>query len=252
MNTRSLAMSPAALLAAFCLSLIPFSSGCGATKAPRPVSEVSDGGRSVSPRPGKADRQAGIYHRLKAGQTLSALARIYQVPVAQLMQVNGINDPTSLRAGTRIFIPGATRAVKGSARSGPTLAWPITGRITTAFNTDAGGGKRHHEGIDIDGEMGQTIRAAAAGTVLEAATDGRYGKCILIDHGAGLMTFYAHASKLLVHPGERVEQGEAIAEVGRSGNARGTHLHFETRRDGCPVNPLVYLGDRTVMATATR
>jgi murein DD-endopeptidase MepM/ murein hydrolase activator NlpD len=125
----------------------------------------------------------------------------------------------------------------------------LRGRITTRFNP-SGGDSRHHEGIDIDGESGQPIRAAAAGTVARAGRDGRYGNAVLIEHGDGLTTFYAHASKLLVRDGERVERGQTIAEVGRSGNARGSHLHFEARRNGKALNPLRLLRAETVLPAA--
>ncbi|HEV8376984.1 MAG TPA: M23 family metallopeptidase, partial [Candidatus Polarisedimenticolia bacterium] len=130
------------------------------------------------------------------------------------------------------------------------FAWPLEGRITSPFSLE--GRHRHHEGIDIDGNLGQRIRSAAAGRVLQAGKDGRYGNAVLIDHGDGLTTFYAHASKLWVHAGERVEGGEVIAEVGSSGNARGTHLHFETRRDGHPMNPLKLLPDAGVLQVHRR
>ncbi|MFQ5877834.1 MAG: murein hydrolase activator EnvC family protein, partial [Acidobacteriota bacterium] len=100
---------------------------------------------------------------------------------------------------------------------------------------------RRHDGVDIDGRRGDTIVAAAAGRVAEAGTGRGYGKMVLIEHGGGLTTLYAHASKLLVRVGERVRAGEPVARVGRSGNARGTHLHFEVRRHGRPIDPLPLL-----------
>ena len=119
----------------------------------------------------------------------------------------------------------------------------------TPFNAP---GRRHHDGIDIDGELGQIIRAAAAGRVLEAWRDGRYGRVVLLDHGENLTTYYAHASRLLVEEGDWVEQGDPIAEVGCSGNAQGTHLHFEARRNGRPMNPLRLLPASIAVATSRR
>lgn len=84
-----------------------------------------------------------------------------------------------------------------------------------------------------------------------AGMEGRYGNALLIDHGRGLSTYYAHASRLLVRLGDRVEQGEPIAQVGRSGNARGTHLHFEVRRHDRPVNPLSLLRGGAVLTAAS-
>jgi murein DD-endopeptidase MepM/ murein hydrolase activator NlpD len=230
----------AALLIALCLSALPSSSGCAGTATARPVPENLDGRRPSS--------KAGVYHRLKKGQTLSTISRIYQIPVSTILQVNGIRDPNSIPVHTRIFIPGAARVLPVPSGETRSLAWPLTGRVTSPFNL--GDKRRHHEGIDIDGELGQRIRSAGTGMVLEAGKSGRYGKAILIDHGAGLTTFYAHASKLLVRAGDPVKQGDVIAEVGRSGNAKGTHLHFEARRNGRPVNPLGLLDDSSVVAAA--
>ena len=231
-----------AVFCTLCLSLVPFSMGCGGTTSARPVSESID---TRKPPPA-----VGVYHPLEKGQTLSTLSRAYHVPVSTLLQVNGISDPNSIPAHRPIFIPGAVRTVPIPTDESPSLDWPLTGRVTSPFS--AGGKRRHHEGIDIDGEVGQRIRAAAAGRILEAGKEGRYGNSVLIDHGAGLTTFYAHASKLLVRAGDWVRQGEPIAEVGRSGNARGTHLHFETSRNGRAVNPLGLLGDGAVLAAAQR
>ncbi|HUD70936.1 MAG TPA: M23 family metallopeptidase [Dongiaceae bacterium] len=127
-------------------------------------------------------------------------------------------------------------------RSSTHLAWPLTGIITGPYGRRGKHG--HHAGIDIDGQEGDPIRAAASGVVVEAGLDGPYGRRVVIDHGDGLSTLYAHAEKLLVHPGETVHVGQRIALVGRSGNARGTHLHFEVRHDGRTVNPNGYLSDK--------
>jgi murein DD-endopeptidase MepM/ murein hydrolase activator NlpD len=99
-------------------------------------------------------------------------------------------------------------------------------------------GRSFHEGLDIDGRKGQTVRAAAAGLVLKVGEEGKYGKLVVIDHGGGITTLYAHVSRILVRPGARVARHDPIAEVGRTGNASGHHLHFEIRLDGRPIDPL--------------
>jgi murein DD-endopeptidase MepM/ murein hydrolase activator NlpD len=233
-----------------------------------------DGGGAPPPGGAPAARP-GTYHELQRGQTLYSLARRYHVPLATLLRANGITDPTGIRAGTAILIPapraappetgrspdperlalpGATRG--GTPRPGPgmgdapavtplELSWPLRGRITAGFGRR--GKRSHHDGLDIDGVRGQEVRAAASGTVLRAGFGQRYGKLVIIDHGDGVTTLYAHASRLLVRPGDRVEQGEPVAEVGRTGNARGTHLHFEVRLDGRPVDPLRLLAPDDVV-----
>jgi murein DD-endopeptidase MepM/ murein hydrolase activator NlpD len=135
-------------------------------------------------------------------------------------------------------------------RAATHLAWPLTGPITGPYGRRGKHG--HHAGIDIDGQAGDPIRAAASGVVVEAGPDGTYGRRVVIDHGDGLTTLYAHAEKLLVHPGETVHVGQRIALVGRSGNARGTHLHFEVRHDGVTVNPNGYLSDKGTLTAGVQ
>lgn len=103
------------------------------------------------------------------------------------------------------------------------------------------GQQSFHEGIDFIAEQGTPIRAAAGGVVVVAEYHPAYGNMIEIDHGNDLITRYAHASRLLVKAGDVVLMGARIAEVGRTGRATGTHLHFEVRLHGAPQNPMQFL-----------
>lgn len=109
---------------------------------------------------------------------------------------------------------------------------PITGKMAL------------HEGLDFVAESGTPIYAAAAGIVTQAEVTPDYGKIVKIGHGSGIETRYAHASRLLVKPGERVEKGQLIAEVGSSGRSTGAHLHFEVRINGVALDPRKYLQHR--------
>ena len=100
-----------------------------------------------------------------------------------------------------------------------------------------------HKGVDLAAPMGTPIFAAMGGKVIMAARHPQYGNYIILDHGNGVMTLYAHAKLNLVHEGEIVHRGQEIAEVGRTGNATGPHLHFELRVNGIPQNPLPALDD---------
>ncbi|RKD30090.1 murein hydrolase activator EnvC family protein [Thermohalobacter berrensis] len=134
--------------------------------------------------------------------------------------------------------------------AGGKLAWPAPGyyRITSPF-----GPRFHpilrkqklHTGIDIGVPLGRKIVAANDGVVQHAGWLGGYGKVVIIDHGGGITTLYAHNSRLLVRAGQRVRKGQAIALAGSTGYSTGPHLHFEVRVNGKYVNPLPWLkGDR--------
>ncbi len=120
------------------------------------------------------------------------------------------------------------------------LIRPVQGRITSGFGYRTHPifrVRRMHTGVDIAAASGTPIHAAAGGTVVFAGRWGGYGNCVIIDHGGGLATLYGHCSSLAVGEGNSVKQGQTIAYVGSTGLATGPHLHFETRRNGRPVDP---------------
>jgi murein DD-endopeptidase MepM/ murein hydrolase activator NlpD len=122
---------------------------------------------------------------------------------------------------------------------------PTKGWLTSAFSSMREHPILHimrpHEGIDVTAPMGSPIEAPAAGTVIDAGWETGYGNTVTIDHGYGLVTKYAHASKLLVRKGEHVSRGQRIALVGNTGLATGPHLHYEVHVNGRPVDPLKYV-----------
>lgn len=99
------------------------------------------------------------------------------------------------------------------------------------------GEHREHDGIDIGAELGSPVLAAKRGVVVRAESAGGYGNLVVVDHGGGMETRYAHLQDLKVRPGDHVEAGDAVGTVGESGRATGPHLHFEVRVDGDPIDP---------------
>ncbi|MGB9919818.1 MAG: peptidoglycan DD-metalloendopeptidase family protein [Moorellales bacterium] len=139
----------------------------------------------------------------------------------------------------KIVARGTKRIVVASrGEAAGVLSWPVYGEITSGYGYR---GREFHAALDIGSPLGAPVRAAAAGTVIFAGYDGGYGRTVLIDHGGGLLTRYAHLSSIAVEVGENVERGERIGGVGQSGRATGPHLHFEVLVDGVPRNPLNYL-----------
>jgi murein DD-endopeptidase MepM/ murein hydrolase activator NlpD len=120
-------------------------------------------------------------------------------------------------------------------------AWPLTQPGVITQRTIATGDGPAHPGLDIAVAADSYIRASGPGTVKDAGVDDVYGRYILIDHGGGIETMYGHASRLFVETGEQVERNEVIALSGSTGRSTAPHLHFEIRRDGQPVDPLLYV-----------
>ncbi len=125
-----------------------------------------------------------------------------------------------------------------------TMTWPAEGEVTSPFGWRVHpifGTQRLHTGIDIGADYGDAIRAADGGVVIHADWMGGYGNAVIIDHGNGISTLYAHNSQLLVSEGQTVSKGQTVARCGSTGYSTGPHLHFEVRHNGSPVNPLNYL-----------
>lgn len=121
---------------------------------------------------------------------------------------------------------------------GSGFIWPAQGTLTSQYGPRWG---RMHEGIDIAGATGSPIVAARAGTVILAGWSGGYGNLVVVDHGAGISTAYAHNASVSVSVGQSVSQGSVLAGMGTTGNSTGVHSHFEIRINGAAVDPLSYL-----------
>jgi murein DD-endopeptidase MepM/ murein hydrolase activator NlpD len=127
---------------------------------------------------------------------------------------------------------------------GDKFMWPVAGRLKSGFGYRIHplfGYRRFHSGIDLVAPSGTLVKAGDGGEIINAGYDGGYGYSIMVYHGGGFATWYAHLSRILVSPGQRVERGQVIGLVGSTGWSTGPHLHFEVRINGAAQNPLQYL-----------
>ena len=195
-------------------------------------------------RPGQELRilpVSGVRHTIAKGDTFANIAKTYDVEVEDITVFNDIDD-TKLVLGNKIIIPngvikrkvpvvtkvtskitGTSKVSSQSSSSGYYIR-PTGGTITSKFGPRKG---RYHYGIDYGAPTGTPIVAAASGTVLKTSCGSGYGKCLVIQHGNGTQTLYAHANTIYVGVGTKVKQGQKVAAVGSTGRSSGPHLHFE-------------------------
>ncbi len=138
-------------------------------------------------------------------------------------------------------IETTTRVASSGSINGIPLSIPVNGSITSRFGARSKIRSSAHTGLDIAASSGTGIRPISSGTVSYAGYKGSYGKLIIVDHGNGIQSYYAHCSSLYVSVGETVDTNTTIGAVGSTGNSTGPHLHLEIRVNETPVNPQNYL-----------
>jgi len=179
-----------------------------------------------------------IIYYVKKGESLWSISREYNVKLEAIIAANSITDASKISTGQQLRIPN----VPGTRSNITNFIWPVRGRITSPYGTRViSGRKDFHAGIDIGGPTGTNIVAAESGLVSYTGYMRGYGNIIILSHNGGYSTVYAHNSVNLVKKGQSIKKGSVIAKIGRTGNATGSHLHFEVRLNGKPVNPLTYL-----------
>jgi len=123
--------------------------------------------------------------------------------------------------------------------------WPLDGRLLSPYGTRTDPFSEEgafHKGVDISAPTGTAVRATAAGIVIFSEFESGYGRLVVVDHGGGFQTYYAHLSQFWVHTGQEVRRGDQVGLVGSSGKVTAPHLHYEVRtRGGTPVNPILYM-----------
>jgi murein DD-endopeptidase MepM/ murein hydrolase activator NlpD len=204
---------------------------------------------------------SGVTYTVKSGDTVGKIARNFGVEEGKIFQYNSIRSANSLVIGQTVIIPGGKQITassniartvsntknnaaavieklvnpKKAPASGAKMAWPTEGhRISQYYSW-------RHTGLDIANKVGTPLYAAEAGKVEFSGWSNGYGNNVVINHGGGKKTRYAHASKLFVKVGESVERGEQIANMGSTGWSTGSHIHFEVIINGTKYNPLSYI-----------
>jgi len=162
-----------------------------------------------------------------------AVAKLYEKKIVYVPVVNVY--PSIPSSGFSLSRSIITKKVD----LGMSLVKPVSGIVTSRFGARWGS---THTGTDIGAPTGTPIKAVAGGTVIFSGWKGTLGKFIVVEHGNGIQSYYAHCSTLLVSKGDTVTAGQQIAKVGNTGRSTGPHLHFEIRKNGAAVNPQSYIG----------
>lgn len=200
---------------------------------------------------------SGISHGVLSGENLSSIAKKYGVEESVIIETNKLTDSSKLAVGQKLIIPGGSKnaytpaskksysgisAIRDIVKSpdaipvsGNTMNWPTEGhRITQYYSW-------RHTGLDIGNKIGTPIYSADAGTVEYVGWGKGYGNQIVVNHGGGKKTRYAHLSKFYVKQGQAVGKGESIGAMGSTGWSTGPHLHFEVIINNGKYNPLNYI-----------
>ncbi len=199
---------------------------------------------------------SGVAHKVKQGDTVYSVAKTYRANSQAILDFpfNNVASDFALSTGDLVIIPDGAPPEKakpaptqylakgqekfGIADLGSSLfGWPAVGQISQYYSW-------YHPALDISNLGGGPIRASDGGTVTIAGwpDNSGYGNRVLVDHGNGYTTLYAHMSAVYVSPGQRVAKGEVVGMMGSTGRSTGTHLHIEIRKNGSTLNPLGALG----------
>ena len=192
----------------------------------------------------KIPNSDGLKYKVSSGDSLGIISSRYNVPLNSLIDWNNLETEV-LKPGQVLFVSDATLQIDVLNRIlGNVFSMPTTGRISSRFgyrNNPFTGAREFHYGLDIANDLGTSIYAARYGTVIKVGNTSGYGKYIILSHGDGFQTLYAHLNETLVTEGKQIPQGYKIAEMGTTGYSTGYHLHFAVYLNGDAVNPENYL-----------
>ncbi len=186
----------------------------------------------------------GLRHKVSNGDSLGYISSRYDISLNSLIDWNNL-ETEILTQGQVLFISDATLSIdKLNSVLGNVFILPTTGTFTSRFgyrNNPFTGNREFHYGLDMANSIGTPIYSARQGNVIKTGNTSGYGKYIIISHGNGFQTLYAHLNEILVTEGKQVPQGYKIAEMGNTGYSTGSHLHFAVYKNGDAVNPEDYL-----------
>ena len=200
---------------------------------------------------------SGVSHTIKKGDSLNTIAKKYNVEEEKVMEANKLVKGDTLKIGQILMVPGGSKISQSSYISKTYTGFSAIKDIVKAPNAQAAVGNKmnwptaattitqyyswRHHAVDIAGPIGTAIYASDAGTVELAGWGRGYGNQIVINHGGGKKTRYAHLSKFYVKNGDSVSKGQTIAAMGSTGWSTGPHVHFEVIINGRKYNPLNYI-----------
>lgn len=211
-------------------------------------------------RPGNTLRilaESGLMHVVAKNETISSISKKYNVSSESIVNANNLDSDEVLKLNQKIFIPGGKKIIVSTSSSRPAYTGTsIAQSVPTTPSTNYSGGKLlwptvghritqyyswRHQGLDIANKTGTPLYASESGTVEKSGWNNGYGYNVVINHGGGLKTLYAHASKLHVKAGDEVNRGDIVADMGSTGWSTGPHIHFEVISNGVKQNPLNYI-----------
>lgn len=184
----------------------------------------------------------GIKQKLEGPSDISAEGKLAP------SYAESVQDYDFLRTANLLALRHASRGLqpKGAV---PSL-WPVQGHVFGPYGVRSdpfSGEGAYHTGVDISVPTGTSVHATANGIVVQAEfVTGGYGRLVVVDHGGGIQTYYAHLSRIYVHAGQEIRRGELVGAVGSTGRVTAPHLHYEVRLSGAPVNPNRYLNTAAV------
>ena len=185
----------------------------------------------------------GIKQKLEGPSDISSEGKMVPSFTESLQEYNYLIN------ADRLAISSQRSRRFGAQKATPSL-WPVIGRLMDGFGrrTDPFSGEgSFHKGVDITAPTGTTVHNTADGVVVQAEmVSGGYGRLVIVDHGGGIQTYYAHLSKISVHAGQELHRGDVIGLVGTSGRTTAPHLHYEVHVGGAPMNPYKYLANSPV------